>query len=158
MRRYAFFALIPVIFALDRVTKVLIMQNLPILGEVKVTSFFSIVHVRNLGGVFGVLNESVYAKYIFTVVPVLIAAALLYILIRYTMRNAKTFALCLILSGALGNIYDRIFYGSVVDFLDFYYGKYHWPAFNVADMALSIGIGLIILLEMTEAKGESPTR
>jgi signal peptidase II len=138
MRRYPFFALVPVIFALDRFTKALIM--------------------RNLGGVFGVLNESGSAKYIFTVVPVLVAAVLIYILIRYAMGKAKTFALCLILAGALGNIYDRIFYGSVVDFLDFHYGKYHWPAFNVADIALSIGIGLLILLELTEAKDKQAAR
>ncbi|MDD3845156.1 MAG: signal peptidase II [Syntrophorhabdaceae bacterium] len=158
MLRYAFFALVPVIFALDRVTKALVIQNMPMMSEMKVTSFFSIVHVRNFGGVFGVLNQSGYAKYIFTIVPVLVAAALIYILIRYAMRSAKTLALCLILSGALGNIYDRIVYGSVVDFLDFYYGKCHWPAFNVADIAVSTGIGLIILFELTETTGKGPAR
>lgn len=158
MRRYPFFALIPVIFALDRFTKALIVRDLPILSEIKVTSFLSIVHVRNLGGVFGVLSESGYAKYIFTVMPVLVAAALIYVLVRYAMGKAKTFALCLILAGALGNIYDRIFYGSVVDFLDFHYRNYHWPAFNVADIALTIGIGLLILLELTGAKGKQPSR
>jgi len=156
MRRYALFALIPVVFILDRVTKALIMENIPLMGEVKMTSFFSIVHVRNFGGVFGVLNQSGYAKYIFTIVPILVAAALIFILIRYSMSGAKTLALCLVLAGALGNIYDRIFYGNVVDFLDFYYGTYHWPAFNVADIAVSVGIGLIILLELIEGTGKKP--
>ena len=152
MRRYAFLALIPVIFALDRVTKYLIMQDLPILGEIKINSFFSIVHVRNLGGVFGILNQGGYARYVFLVVPTLVAAVLVYLLIRYTMSNARTLALSLILAGALGNIYDRFFYGSVVDFLDFYYGHHHWPAFNVADIAVSVGIGLIVFLEIIMGK------
>jgi len=155
MRRYALFALVPVIFALDRVTKALIMDNLPLMSEAKITSFFSIVHVRNFGGVFGVLGQSGYAKYIFTIIPVLVAAALVYILARYSMGTAKTLALCLVLAGAVGNIYDRISYGNVVDFLDFYYRAYHWPAFNVADIAVSVGIGLLILLELTEATGKT---
>ena len=152
MRRYAFLALIPVIFALDRVTKYLIMQDLPILGEIKINSFFSIVHVRNLGGVFGILNQGGYARYVFLIIPTLVAAVLVYVLIRYTMSNARTLALSLILAGALGNIYDRFFYGSVVDFLDFYYGRHHWPAFNVADIAVSVGIGLIVFLEIIMGK------
>jgi signal peptidase II len=154
MRRYAFLALIPVIFALDRVTKYLIMQDLPILGEIKINSFFSIVHVRNLGGVFGILNQGGYARYIFLIVPTLVAVVLIYILIRYTMSNARTLALALILAGALGNIYDRFLYGSVVDFLDLYYGNHHWPAFNVADIAVSVGIGLIVFLEIVAGKKE----
>ena len=152
MRRYAFLALIPVIFALDRVTKYLIMQDLPILGEIKINSFFSIVHVRNLGGVFGILNQGGYARYVFLIIPTLVAAVLVYVLIRYTMSNARTLASSLILAGALGNIYDRFFYGSVVDFLDFYYGHHHWPAFNVADIAVSVGIGLIVFLEIIMGK------
>ena len=152
MRRYAFLALIPVIFALDRVTKYLIMQDLPILGEIKINSFFSIVHVRNLGGVFGILNQGGYARYVFLIIPTLVAAVLVYVLIRYTMSYARTLALSLILAGALGNIYDRFFYGSVVDFLDFYYGHHHWPAFNVADIAVSVGIGLIVFLEIIMGK------
>ncbi len=152
MRRYAFLALIPVIFALDRVTKYLIMQDLPIMGEIKVNSFFSVVHVRNLGGVFGILNQGGYARYIFLVIPAAVAAVLAYILVRRTMSNTWTLALSLVLAGALGNIYDRFFYGSVVDFLDFYYGNHHWPAFNVADIAISVGIGLIILLEIIAGK------
>lgn len=152
MRRYAFLALIPILFALDRVTKYIIMQDLPIMGEIKITSFFSIVHVRNLGGVFGILNQGGYAKYLFLVIPSLVAIVLIYILIRYTMNDARTLALSLVLAGALGNIYDRFFYGSVVDFLDFYYGRHHWPAFNVADIAVSVGIGLIVLLEILAGK------
>ena len=152
MRRYAFLALIPVLFALDRVTKYIIMQDLPILGEIKVASFFSIVHVRNPGGVFGILNQGGYARYVFLIIPALVAIALIYILIRYTMSDARTLALSLILAGALGNIYDRFAYGSVVDFLDFYYGNHHWPAFNVTDIAVSVGIGLIVLLEIAAGK------
>ncbi|MHB8111295.1 MAG: signal peptidase II [Syntrophorhabdaceae bacterium] len=155
MRRYSVLALVPVIFVLDRITKYWIMQNLPIMGEITMNSFFSIVHVRNFGGVFGVLHQSSYAKYIFILVPVLVAAALVFIILKYTMSSLKMLALTLVLSGALGNIYDRVFYGSVVDFLDFFYGTHHWPAFNVADIAVSIGIGLIILLEFMTGKKQT---
>jgi signal peptidase II len=155
MRRYSVLALVPVIFVLDRITKYWIMQNLPIMGEININSFFSIVHVRNFGGVFGILHQSGYAKYIFILVPVLVAAALVFIIFKYTMSSLKMLALTLVLSGALGNIYDRVFYGSVVDFLDFFYGTYHWPAFNVADIAVSIGIGLIILLEFMTGKKQT---
>lgn len=151
MRRYALFALVPVIFCLDRLTKAIIMDSLPILGEIKMTSFFSIVHVRNFGGVFGVLHQSGYARYIFTILPVLVAAALVYILLRYHMPTLKTLALCLVLAGAVGNIYDRFAYGNVVDFLDFYYRTYHWPAFNIADIAVTVGIGLLALVEFLPA-------
>ncbi len=152
MCRYAFLALVPVIFALDRVTKYLVLQGLPILGEIKVASFLSLVHVRNLGGVFGILNQGGHARYIFLIIPVLVVAVLIYMLIRYKMSNARTAALSLILAGALGNMYDRFFYGSVVDFLDFHYGNHHWPAFNVADIAISTGIGLIVFLEIIAGK------
>lgn len=151
MRRYALLAIVPLIFGLDRFTKAIIIDSLPILGEIKMTSFFSIVHVRNFGGVFGVLHQSGYARYIFTILPVLIAAALVYILLRYHMSTLKTLALCLVLAGAVGNIYDRFAYGNVVDFLDFYYRTYHWPAFNVADIAVTVGIGLLALAEFLPA-------
>ena len=155
MRRYAFLALIPVIFALDRVTKYLIMQDLPILGEIKINSFFSIVHVRNFGGVFGILNQGGYARYIFlgSTHPRCRCPDIY----TDTVHNEQT----------PGPLRCRLFsqepsatsttgssYGSVVDFLDLYYGNHHWPAFNVADIAVSVGIGLIVFLEIVAGKKE----
>jgi signal peptidase II len=156
MRKYAVLSVIPLVFFLDRLTKVLIINNLARFEGIDVTSFFSIVHARNFGGVFGFLHEHQYAQYIFTFLPILIACVLACVIIVYKFSLAKRLALAFILAGALGNIYDRISYGNVVDFLDFYYKTYHWPAFNVADISISVGIGLWLYLEIFHAKKEAP--
>jgi len=156
MRKYAVLSIVPVIFFLDRLTKVLIIKNLDLHEGIDVTSFFSIVHARNFGGVFGFLHGHQYAQYIFTFLPILIACVVAYVIIVYKFSLAKRLALAFILAGAVGNIYDRIAYGNVVDFLDFYYKTYHWPAFNVADISICIGIGLWLYLELFHAKKEAP--
>jgi signal peptidase II len=156
MRKYAVLSVIPLVFFLDRLTKVLIINNLARFEGIDVTSFFSIVHARNFGGVFGFLHEHQYAQYIFTFLPILIACVLACVIIVYKFSLAKRLALAFILAGAVGNIYDRIAYGNVVDFLDFYYKTYHWPAFNVADISISVGIGLWLYLELFQAKKEAP--
>jgi signal peptidase II len=155
MRKYAVLAIVPLVFFLDRLTKILIIRNLGLHDGIDVTSFFSIVHARNLGGVFGFLHGHQYAQYIFTFLPILIACILTYVILVYTFPFAKRLALAFILAGAVGNIYDRIAYGNVVDFLDFYYKTYHWPAFNVADISISVGIGLWLYLELSHAKKEA---
>lgn len=155
MRKYAVFIVVPIVFFLDWITKVLIINNLALHEGIDVTPFFSIVHVRNLGGVFSFLHGHQYARYIFTFLPILIACILVYVIIAYKFAFAKRIALTLILAGALGNIYDRIAYGSVVDFLDFYFKNYHYPAFNVADISISVGIGLWLYREIFHAKKET---
>jgi signal peptidase II len=140
------------VFILDRATKVLIVRNFDLFENVRMTSFFSIIHVRNYGGVFSILHNSPYARYIFLILPILIAVVLVYILLRYSFPLTKMAALSLLIAGAFGNIYDRFAYGNVVDFLDFYWGGYHWPAFNVADIAVCVGIGLWLLAEFFQSK------
>ena len=156
MRKYAVLSVVPLVFLLDRLTKILIIQSLDLHESIGVTSFFSIVHARNFGGVFGFLHGHQYAQYIFTFLPILIVCALAYVIIVYKFSFAKRLGLAFVLAGALGNIYDRIAYGNVVDFLDFYYKTYHWPAFNVADISISVGIGLWLYLELFHAKKEAP--
>jgi len=116
------------------------------------TSFFSVVHARNFGGVFGFLSHCVFARYIFTFLPLLIIGILIYVVIVYKLSFSKTLSLTSILSGAVGNIYDRISYGYVIDFLDIYYRDYHWPAFNVADIAITFGICLWLYAEIFQTK------
>jgi signal peptidase II len=156
MRKHAVLSVVPLVFFLDRLTKVLIIKNLDLHEGIDIASFFSIVHARNFGGVFGFLHGHQYAQYIFTFLPILIACVLAYVIIVHKFSFAKRLALAFILAGAVGNIYDRIAYGNVVDFLDFYYKTYHWPAFNVADMSISVGIGLWLYLEIFHAKKETP--
>jgi signal peptidase II len=155
MRRYLVLTIIPAVFVLDQWTKLLILEKIPYLGGIDVTAFFSVVHVRNLGGAFGFLSRHGFAKYIFTILPFCVMAVLVFILLRYRLSLPKRFALALILSGAIGNMYDRLVYGYVVDFLDFFYGRYHWPAFNVADIAVSTGICLWLFVELFPGKGKT---
>jgi len=150
MRRYLIFIIVPFVFFLDRWTKIIILEKIPHLEEIKITSFFSVVHVKNYGGAFSLLSQHQMAKYVFTFFPLAISFALVYILIRYTLTLFKTISLLLILSGAIGNLYDRFSYGYVIDFLDFYYKNYHWPAFNIADISISIGAGLLLFGELKE--------
>lgn len=150
MRRYLVLLIVPTIFVLDRWTKVLIINNLAYLDSIDFTSYFSLVHARNYGGAFGVFAEYGFAKHIFTFLPLLIIAILIYVLFAYRLSTAKMFALSCILAGAMGNMYDRILDGYVTDFLDFYWGRHHWPAFNVADIAISAGIGLWLFAELLD--------
>jgi signal peptidase II len=150
MRRYLVFLIVPCIFLLDRWTKLLIIQNLAYLESIDFTPFFSLVNARNFGGAFGLLAGYRFAKYIFLFLPLLIIAVLIYMMLAYRFSVGKMFALALILSGAVGNIYDRFSYGYVTDFLDFYYMNWHWPAFNVADISISTGIGIWLFVELRE--------
>lgn len=150
MRRYLIFTIVPFIVFIDRWTKGIILEKISYLEGIKVSSFFSIVHVRNYGGAFSFLSDHHMAKYVFTVFPLVISFALFYFLIRYNLTFSKAISIILILSGAIGNLYDRFTYGYVIDFLDFYYKNYHWPAFNVADMSISFGVGLWLFSELKE--------
>ena len=148
MRKHFIFLVVPAIFLIDRLTKILIVQNVDYLGSITITPFFSIVHVRNYGGAFSLLSQHHLAKYIFTFLPLAIIGILIYVVFAYHFEFSKKFSLVCILSGAIGNIYDRLAQGYVVDFLDFYYNKFHWPAFNVADISISFGICLWLYVEL----------
>lgn len=137
--------IIPLI--IDIVTKNLIKSKLMLYDAVPVIDgFFNIVYVLNPGAAFSFLhdmNES-YRRLFFITVTIIAIFVVLYIFAREKSKiNTAGFAL--ILSGAIGNLIDRIVIGKVVDFLDFYYKTYHFPAFNVADSCITIGVALIII-------------
>ena len=148
-RRLPFIAAGLAVIGLDRITKSLVETRLAPLGSIPVLpGFFDLTYVRNPGGVFGLFKnlDSGIRGILFTVIP---AAAILLIAI-YAMRTPAhrgltQSALALILGGAVGNLVDRFKYGHVIDFLDFYWRDYHWPAFNVADSAICVGVGLLIV-------------
>jgi len=149
MQRYAHLLLIPPVFFLDRWTKLLVRDGLPFGGQVRVSSWLSIVHWRNTGGLFGLMSQHEAGRYIFFVIPLAIIAGLAYYLVAYRLPNWSRFSLAFVLSGALGNMYDRIFFdGSVLDFLLVSYKSYYWPAFNVADMSITFGIGLWLAAQL----------
>ncbi len=132
----------------DQVTKYLITLNLALHDHIVVVdNFFNINHVLNPGGAFGFFASGSpwVRKFIFLFLSSLVALFILW-LYRRTARNLVflSFGLALIFGGAIGNLIDRFRFGKVVDFLDFYVGTAHWPAFNVADSAISIGMAILI--------------
>ena len=140
-----FLTIMPLI--IDIITKNLIKSKLILYESIPVIDgFFNIVYVLNPGAAFSFLhdmNES-YRQLFFVAVTIVAIIVVLYIFAREKSKiNLTGFAL--ILSGAFGNLLDRIFIGKVVDFLDFYYKSYHFPAFNVADSCITIGVSFIII-------------
>jgi signal peptidase II len=137
------------ILVLDQWTKSLVVQKLPLYQRVEVIQgFFDLTHVRNTGGAFGIFGgeKGGLGSILFVVVSLIAIGAIVFLFLRIK-ENERTlaFSFSLILSGAVGNLIDRLRYGEVVDFLDFYLSSYHWPAFNVADSAICVGIGLMAL-------------
>jgi signal peptidase II len=124
---------------LDQATKYLIMTNLSPYDSREIVPFLHIVHVRNTGAAFGMFKN--LGSMFFVILSVF---AIIFIINLLAKKTYNTFGLSLILGGALGNLIDRVFYGKVVDFVDFSVGTFHWPAFNVADSSLTIGIGVIL--------------
>jgi signal peptidase II len=137
------------ILLLDQWTKSLIIQKLLLYQKIEVIQgFFNIIHVRNTGGAFGIFGgeKGGFGSILFVVVSLIAIGVIIFLFIRIK-EEEKTLALSfsLILSGAIGNLIDRLRYGEVIDFLDFYLSSTHWPAFNIADSAICIGIGLMAL-------------
>lgn len=138
-----------IIVLIDQITKVT-MTKLFTYGEsLPVTSFFNLVLAYNKGAAFSFLAaEGGWQRYLFTGIAVAAAVFIIYLLKRHAGQRLFCWALAMILGGAIGNLIDRVLYGHVIDFLDFYVGKWHWPAFNVADMAIVGGAALFILDEL----------
>jgi signal peptidase II len=132
----------------DQFTKYMIKTTLALHDNIIVIeNFFNITHILNPGGAFGFLSSQSLEirKFIFLFLSSLVA---LFVLWWYKKTAVHfvflSYGLALIFGGALGNLIDRFKYGKVLDFLDFYMGSYHWPAFNVADSAITIGMAILI--------------
>ena len=149
MKRVHYLILSAAVILLDIWTKSLVLSRIQLHEAISIIpNFFQLVHVRNTGAAFG-LGANASSK----LVPVLLnvgAIAVFCVVVVYALRSAVSDRLLqtglhLILGGAIGNLLDRFRFGYVVDFLDVYVGTHHWPAFNVADSAICIGIGLLFL-------------
>lgn len=147
------------VIALDQVTKLAVIRALRPFDAISVIpGFFNLVHVRNPGIAFGLLSQLGTAWSAFLLSAVTTAAIILLILWFGRLRDddrRTAFGLSLIIGGAVGNLIDRVRLGEVVDFLDFYMGSFHWPAFNVADSAVTVGtiwLALSILFEKSAKK------
>jgi signal peptidase II len=137
------------VLALDRITKWIIESYVSAMDTHHVIpGFFDIVHSQNRGVAFGILNDST-SEWRTTLLIVASLAAVVFVSAMLwrpdRLDRASLWGLALILGGAAGNVFDRIMWGRVTDFLEFYIGDYHWPTFNVADSAIVIGSGLLLL-------------
>lgn len=122
-----------------------------------VTSFFNLVLAHNSGAAFSFLaGAGGWQRLFFITVASVASAVILYLLRKHARQTLFSLALSLVLGGALGNLIDRIRWGYVVDFLDFYFGSYHWPAFNVADMAITGGVILLVLDSLRKPGAAKP--
>ena len=135
-----------VIIILDQISKLWISNNF-IYGEgLRVVKHFNLVLGHNSGAAFGFLNDAGgWQRWMFSAIAIVAAVWIVRMLRQHAKETLFCLALALVLGGALGNLIDRVAYGYVVDFLDFYWGNSHFPTFNVADSAISVGAVLLIL-------------
>lgn len=144
-----------VIIVLDQATKFAVSEWLAGGRVVEVTSFFNFVLAHNAGAAFSFLAGAAgWQRLFFSTIAVIAAVWIVVLLRRHAHETLFCLALRLILGGALGNLIDRIWLGAVVDFLDFHAMGWHWPAFNVADSAISCG-AVLIVIDSLRAQGKS---
>lgn len=143
----SFLWLSAVAFILDLLTKYVVTQNFELYESVNILPIFNLTYARNTGAAFSFLaNHDGWQKYFFIVLAIVISAVLVYFLKKNSAsQKLQNSAYALIIGGALANMVDRAYNGFVVDFLDFYWQNWHYPTFNVADIAICIGAGLLAL-------------
>jgi len=135
------------VLALDQASKIYIDRSMALHSTIPVIpNFFSITYLRNKGAAFGILANSAYRLPFFLMVSA-IAVCVIVVVIKKLREDQKLAAasLSLIFSGALGNVIDRVRLGEVIDFLDAHWYNHHWPAFNIADSAICVGVFLLAI-------------
>jgi signal peptidase II len=145
------------VVAVDQLTKYIVGRSFALYESLEVTPFFNLVLVHNRGAAFSFLSSAGGWQRPFFIGIALVAAAWIsWLLRKHPTETLFCFALSLILGGAIGNVVDRVLFGAVVDFLDFHVFGWHWPAFNVADSAITVGAALLIW-DALIAKGKAAT-
>ncbi len=129
---------------LDQITKALVINNFDLYESIPLFPIINLTFVVNYGFAFGLLNDPTLNQILVSLIILLIISYFLYLLLK-TQDKIFQSNLTLILAGALGNFIDRIFRGFVIDFIDIYIGKYHWPAFNIADSCITIGFLVLMI-------------
>ena len=148
------FAAAAAIVLADRVTKLLVLESFAPGERLPITGFFNMVLVFNKGAAFSFLaGASGWQTPVFAAISSVAAVVITVLILRNSGNRMLCAALALILGGALGNLWDRLLWGHVVDFLDFHAAGWHWPAFNVADSAISVGAVLLILESFVKREG-----
>ena len=141
------------ILLIDQLTKWLIVGQFALGDGRVVTSFFNLVRAHNTGAAFSFLAQAGgWQRWMFTGIGVAASALMIWMLRSHPGQKLFGFAIACILGGAVGNVMDRVLYGYVVDFLDFYYAGIHFPAFNIADCGISVGAACLILDEVLHVR------
>lgn len=131
--------------AADQISKLWIAATLPLASEAEVFPFFNLVHTLNTGAAFSILADAGrWPRFLFLTLALIVSAYIATMLLRQKMRPPESLGYSLIMGGALGNAVDRAIKGAVTDFLDFHALGWHWPAFNIADVAITCGVGLVV--------------
>jgi signal peptidase II len=163
-RKYLILAILTAaVILLDQFTKYLIVEKFRYGESIPVLpGFFSLTYIRNTGAAFGLLAHANPAFRIpfFVIVPILALIAIAFIFRKIPDRDLKlSSALSLVIGGAVGNLIDRVMLNYVVDFLDFHWKyEYHFPAFNVADSAICVGVGILMLDLLSQPTGNEPRK
>jgi signal peptidase II len=147
------------IIAVDQLTKAVVDRTMTLHDSIPIIDgFFNLTYVRNTGAAFGIFAGSHEAfRLPFLVIVSLVAIGVIIVMLKRLNEKETGLitALAFILGGAIGNLIDRILYGEVIDFLDFFWSTYHWPAFNIADSCITVGVSITLFFLM-RAKGEDP--
>lgn len=142
----AWMLLAAVLAALDQAVKAIVATTLPLHASVEVTPWFNLVHVLNPGAAFSFLADAGgWQRHFFTAIGLVVSALLLWMLWRGVRNRLEAVAYAGLIGGALGNVIDRLRLGAVVDYLDFHWRDWHWPAFNLADVFVVGSAGLLVL-------------
>ncbi|EYU16212.1 MULTISPECIES: signal peptidase II [Photorhabdus] len=139
--------LVVVVLILDLGSKQLVLQHFHLYKSVPLIPYFNLTYAQNFGAAFSFLAEKDgWQRWLFAFIAVAISVVLMVMMYRASAKKKlNNIAYALIIGGALGNLFDRLVHGFVIDFIDFYVGDWHFPTFNIADMAICIGAGLVII-------------
>lgn len=134
---------------LHQLARLIIFPMLPEHGALEITPFFNLVEIWNYGISFGMMKDLAYGQWLLSVISLSITAVMFFWL-KKAEDKISIIALSLIISGALGNVLDRVIFGAVADYLDFHAFGYHWPAFNITDTAIVSGVCLLIFISVIQ--------
>lgn len=152
-RHYAWLGLSALVIFFDQATKLLVSSVFRLGESLTLTSFFDLVYVFNRGAAFNFLSQaSGWQRWFFVILALAISVWIVIMLKRHAAEKLLPAALALILGGALGNVIDRLNHGAVVDFLSFHIADYYWPAFNVADSSIFIGVVLMLWQQLSQSR------
>jgi signal peptidase II len=149
------------VFLVDQITKTIVVQGMDPHESIEVVpNLFNITYVHNRGAVFGLGSNfsAPYLSWLLSILSIVSLGVILFYFLRVRTTSPRLYTgLALVLGGALGNLYDRLKSGYVVDFLDLHWYDHHWPFFNVADMSICVGVGLLLISMPSASENQNPS-